>query len=85
MKLLCSIRRTGVFLSPWLSAAYVLRKKLLIFAGMKHIAKLLPITLAAAGLCVLGATALPLAVRGSARLCRAVGRGIKSIFIKKEK
>ena len=50
MKLLCSIRRTGVFLSPWLSAAYVLRKKLLIFAGMKHIAKLLPITLAAAGL-----------------------------------
>ena len=42
-------------------------------------------SLAAAGLCVLGAAALPLAVRGSARLCRAVGRGIKSIFIKKEK
>ncbi len=42
-------------------------------------------SLAAAGLCVLGATALPVVFRGIARLCRAVGHGVKSIFIKKER
>lgn len=41
--------------------------------------------LAAAGLCVLGALALPPLFRGVAALCRAIWRGIKSIFIKKEK
>ena len=40
--------------------------------------------LAAAGLCVLGALALPGVFRGIVRICRAVGRGIKSIFIMKE-
>lgn len=40
--------------------------------------------LASAGLCVLGATALPAVFRGTARLCRAVGRAVKSIFIIKE-
>lgn len=41
--------------------------------------------LAAAGLCVLGALAIPSLFRGVAALCRAFWRGIKSIFIKKEK
>ena len=41
--------------------------------------------LAAAGLCVLGALALPGLVRGVTALCRACGRAVKSIFIKKEK
>ena len=41
--------------------------------------------LAAAGLCVLGALGLPPVFRGIARLCRACGRGVKSLFIKKEK
>ena len=41
--------------------------------------------LAAAGLCVLGALAIPPLFRGVAALCRALWRGIKSIFIKKEK
>lgn len=41
--------------------------------------------LAAAGLCVLGALALPGVFRGVVRISRAVGRGIKSIFIMKEK
>ena len=38
-----------------------------------------------AGLCVLGALAIPPLFRGVVRLCRAIGRGVKSIFIKKEK
>ena len=38
-----------------------------------------------AGLCVLGALAIPPLFRGIARLCRAIWRGIKSMFIKKEK
>ena len=38
-----------------------------------------------AGLCVLGALAIPPLFRGIARLCRAFVRGVKSIFIKKEK
>ena len=42
-------------------------------------------TLALAGLCVLGALAIPPLFRGLARLCRAFARGVKSIFIKKEK
>ena len=42
-------------------------------------------TLAAAGLCVLGALAVPPLFRAMGRLCRAIGRGVKSIFIKKEK
>jgi len=41
--------------------------------------------LAAAGLCVLGALGLPPLFRAIARLCRAFGRGVKSIFIKKER
>ncbi len=45
-------------------------------------------TLAAAGLCVLGALALPPLFRAMARLsravCRGLWRGIKNIFIKKE-
>ncbi len=41
--------------------------------------------LSAAGLCVLGALGLPPLFRGMLRLCRAFGRGVKSIFIKKEK
>ena len=40
--------------------------------------------LAAAGLCVLGALLLPPIFRGCAALCRALFRGLKSIFIKKE-
>ena len=40
---------------------------------------------AAAGFCVLGALALPGVFRGVIRVCRAVGRGVKSIFIIKEK
>lgn len=42
------------------------------------------VVLAAAGLCVLGSLLLPPLYRGTARLCRAIGRGIKSLFIKKE-
>lgn len=42
-------------------------------------------TLAAAGLCVLGVLAVPPLFRAMGRLCRSIGRGIKSIFIKKEK
>lgn len=41
--------------------------------------------LVAAGLCVLGALALPPLFRGIAALCRAFFRAVKSIFIKKEK
>ena len=41
--------------------------------------------LAAAGLCVLGVLGLPPLFRGMVKLCRAFGRGVKSIFIKKEK
>lgn len=40
--------------------------------------------LTAAGLCVLGALAIPPLWRGIARLFRACVRGVKSIFIKKE-
>ena len=46
---------------------------------------LMGLALAAAGVCVLGALALPSVFRGAVRICRAVGRGIKSIFIIKEK
>ena len=41
--------------------------------------------LAAAGLCVLGALGLPPLFRSMGRLCRAIWRGVKSIFIIKEK
>ena len=40
--------------------------------------------LALAGLCVLGSLLIPPLYRGTARLCRAIGRWIKSLFIKKE-
>ncbi len=46
---------------------------------------LVGMALAAAGLCVLGALLIPPVFRGVAALCRACGRGLKSIFIKKEK
>lgn len=42
------------------------------------------VVLAAAGLCVLGSLLLPPLYRGTVKLCRAIGRGIKSLFIKKE-
>jgi uncharacterized membrane protein len=41
--------------------------------------------LIAAGLCLLGVLALPPLCGAMARLCRAIGRGVKSIFIKKER
>ena len=46
---------------------------------------LIGMALAAAGLCVLGVLLIPPVFRGMAALCRAIGRGVKSIFIKKEK
>ena len=41
--------------------------------------------LAAAGLCVLGALGIPPLFRAMGRLCRGIWRGVKSIFIIKEK
>ena len=41
--------------------------------------------LIAGGLCLLGVLALPPLCGAMARLCRAIGRGVKSIFIKKER
>ena len=46
---------------------------------------LVGLALAAAGLCILGALLLGPIFRGCAALCRAIFRGVKSIFIKKEK
>ena len=46
---------------------------------------LIGLALACAGLCVLGALLLGPLCRGMAALCRALVRGVKSIFIKKEK
>ena len=44
---------------------------------------LIGLALTSAGLCVLGALLIPPLFRGLAALCRAVVRGVKSIFIKK--
>ena len=44
---------------------------------------LVGLALTSAGLCVLGALLIPPLFRGLAALCRAVVRGVKSIFIKK--
>lgn len=41
--------------------------------------------LIAGGLCLLGVLALPPLCGAMARLCRVIGRGVKSIFIKKER
>lgn len=46
---------------------------------------ILGLALTAAGLCVLGVLALPPLFGALVRLCRALGRGVKSILIKKEK
>ena len=46
---------------------------------------LIGLALVCAGLCVLGALLIPPLFRGVAALCRAIFRGVKSIFIKKEK
>ena len=46
---------------------------------------LIGLALTSAGLCVLGALLIPPLFRGLAALCRAVVRGVKSIFIKKRR
>ena len=73
-----------VVLALGLSAPAAIIGMFLGYAGTGSLLTVIGAALICAGLCVLGVLAFPAIFRGAARLCTALFRWIKSLFIKKE-